>query len=347
MESLLHWDFSPGLAIESQVRDKFGSTVHFSSANPRSSKEFFLVVSFSSASFKLTEESVALALQSCIGGLASKFRVLQLSDRRFRFSVASNHVGHFIYGLKDRIWPDFICHFHLFHGVPDHAGVHHEVGWHADSFLHEVGSRSLAIKSKWLQDQQSKFDQLNSVAQHLVHSHDYSQGSTPDWSRQSAADGIFFGQFKFPVIADQELNIRLGDFICSGKDNLHVMPSFKGSRFKESYLNSISDEKLYHIMDGWQAGYSDADVSSMVQIKDVPTQEYIDSRLLKCLNCTRHGHLASDCPGTFCQRCIRLIDQCLCPDYQYDRIDTCMLGRKLQTCHYKKIHFHDDTCLSQ
>ena len=96
MESLLHWDFSPGLAIESQVRDKFGSTVHFSSANPRSSKEFFLVVSFSSASFPLTEESVALALQSCIGGLSSGFRVLRLSDRRFRFLVASNRVGHFI-----------------------------------------------------------------------------------------------------------------------------------------------------------------------------------------------------------------------------------------------------------
>lgn len=153
MESLLHWDFSPGLAIESQVSAKFGSMVHFSLDNPGSSKEFFLVVSFSSTSFKLTEESVALALQSCIGGLSMRFRVLQLSDRRFRFSVASNRVGHFIYGLKDRIWPDFICHFHLFRGVPDHGCVQNDSGWHADSFLPEVGSRPIAIKSKWLQDQ--------------------------------------------------------------------------------------------------------------------------------------------------------------------------------------------------
>ena len=103
---------------------------------------------------------MALEFQSCIGGLGSRFRVLQLSDRCFRFSVASNRVGHFIYGLKDRIWPDFICHFHLFRGTPDPDVVHNEIGWHADSFLPEVGLRPIAVKSRWLQDQQSKFDQL-------------------------------------------------------------------------------------------------------------------------------------------------------------------------------------------
>jgi hypothetical protein len=75
------------------------------------------VVSFSSASFPLTEESVGLALQCCHGGDRLGFRVYQLSDRRFRFSVASNKVGHFIYGLQDCIWLDFICHFSLFRGV--------------------------------------------------------------------------------------------------------------------------------------------------------------------------------------------------------------------------------------
>ena len=99
------------------------------------------------------EESVALALQSCIGGFSSKFRVLQLSDRRFRFSVASNRVGHFIYGLKDRIWPDFICHFHLFRGVTDPGCVRNEIGWHADSFLPDVRFLPIAVKSRWLQDQ--------------------------------------------------------------------------------------------------------------------------------------------------------------------------------------------------
>jgi hypothetical protein len=115
MEGLLHWDFSPGLAFEDQVRRRFGSTVHFSPSS--GAKEFFLVVSFSSASFPLNEESVGLALQCCIGGDRLGFRVFKLSDARFRFSVASNKVGHFVYGLKDRIWPDFVCHFSLFRGV--------------------------------------------------------------------------------------------------------------------------------------------------------------------------------------------------------------------------------------
>jgi hypothetical protein len=66
MEALLHWDFSPGLAFADQVRRCFGSTVHFSSSP--SSKEFFLVVSFSSALFPLNEESVGVVLQCYLGG---------------------------------------------------------------------------------------------------------------------------------------------------------------------------------------------------------------------------------------------------------------------------------------
>ena len=61
-------------------------------------------------------DSVGLALQCCLGGEPSGFRVKKLSDRRFRFSVASNHVGHFIHHLESRIWPDFHCHFRLFRG---------------------------------------------------------------------------------------------------------------------------------------------------------------------------------------------------------------------------------------
>jgi hypothetical protein len=121
MDGILHWDFAPGLAVEEQVRRRFGSSVHFSPSSGLA--EFFLVVSFSSASFSLSEDSVGWALQSCIGGNHQSFRVFQLSevfqlsDCRFRFSVASNKVEHFIYGLHDRVWPYFVCHFSLFKGV--------------------------------------------------------------------------------------------------------------------------------------------------------------------------------------------------------------------------------------
>ena len=129
MDGLLHWDFSPGLKVEAQVRARFGSTVHFV-PNP-GSKEFFLEVSFSSASFPLSVESVGIALQCCIGGIPSGLNVKSIGERRFRFSVASNKVGHFIYHLKDRIWPDFVCHFHLFRPTVHDYSVDVDC-WHAD-----------------------------------------------------------------------------------------------------------------------------------------------------------------------------------------------------------------------
>ena len=60
--------------------------------------------------------------------------MISLTPRSFRFSVANNKVGHFIYALRDRIWPDFVCHFHLFNGrfAKQFSGSH----WHAD---HEFG----------------------------------------------------------------------------------------------------------------------------------------------------------------------------------------------------------------
>jgi hypothetical protein len=79
--------FSPGLAFEDQVGHQFGSSVHFSPSHR--AKEFFLVVSFSSTSFTLSDESFGLALQCCIGGDRKGFRVYQLLDRRFRFSMES------------------------------------------------------------------------------------------------------------------------------------------------------------------------------------------------------------------------------------------------------------------
>src|SRR3954470_7733208 len=103
MASLIHWDFDPGVKVADQVRARFGSSVHFSPGD--GFREFFLVAFFSSASFSLDSSSVGVPLQCCIGGCAEKFKVVQVDDRAFRFSVASNKVGNLIYALKDRIWP--------------------------------------------------------------------------------------------------------------------------------------------------------------------------------------------------------------------------------------------------
>jgi hypothetical protein len=111
MDVLLLWDFSPGRAVAAQVRRKFAS--HSPSL---ATKEFFLVAFFPYSSFPLSEDAVSVVLECCFGGMASGFRVTKVSDRRFRFSVASNKVGHFVYSLKERVWSDFHCVFSLFRG---------------------------------------------------------------------------------------------------------------------------------------------------------------------------------------------------------------------------------------
>ena len=105
------------------------------------------MVTFSSASFPLSCASVGLALQCCIGGLASGFKVESIGARNFWFYVASNKVGHFIYALRDRVWPDFICHFGLFK-QPWTAPFDGSDGWNTPHEINELWSRApKAIRS--------------------------------------------------------------------------------------------------------------------------------------------------------------------------------------------------------
>lgn len=64
--------------------------------------------------------------------------------KKLSFSVASNKVGHFIYTLRDRIWPDFVCHFSLFkdHWFSPSKGSN---SWHADKCIEIISSRSSPV----------------------------------------------------------------------------------------------------------------------------------------------------------------------------------------------------------
>jgi hypothetical protein len=72
-----------------------------------------MVVSFSRACFRLNTHTVAIALQACFGGSASKFRVHTLRDRTFRFLVASKSVGFEIYNARKISEKDFEILFNL------------------------------------------------------------------------------------------------------------------------------------------------------------------------------------------------------------------------------------------
>ena len=110
-------DFSPGLSFQDEVCRRFGRSVHHPSSSPDGS--FFLLATSRRFTFRLTEDSVALALQSCLGGAASGFHVNFQSDRHYRFSVSCKAIGFHVYQLRHFIGSHFDVYFHLWsNGAP-------------------------------------------------------------------------------------------------------------------------------------------------------------------------------------------------------------------------------------
>lgn len=66
-------DFSHGKKFQKEILQLFGSSVHHTLATPTGT--FFLLVTFHHYTFRLTEESVAFALASCLGGAPAGFHI--------------------------------------------------------------------------------------------------------------------------------------------------------------------------------------------------------------------------------------------------------------------------------
>jgi hypothetical protein len=111
-------DFNRGLIFQEEIRQRFKSPVHHPLPSPNGS--FFLLASFRRFLFRLTEDSVGLALQSCLGGRALDFHVKFLSNNHFRFSVFSKDVGFQVYKLRRVITSHFDVYFHLWNNGTPH-----------------------------------------------------------------------------------------------------------------------------------------------------------------------------------------------------------------------------------
>jgi hypothetical protein len=104
--------FSDGLRFQDWIFNKFNRPI-----NPIPGKfdrhEFFLVVSFGRCSMRLCLDSVGLLLQSFVGGKAGLFKVSQLADRVFRFSISCKVVGFAVYQLRSYSCSVFKAYLHL------------------------------------------------------------------------------------------------------------------------------------------------------------------------------------------------------------------------------------------
>lgn len=109
-------DFNVGLEFQDEVRRLFKSLVHHPS--PNTDGLFFL--KFWRFLFHLTEDSVSVALQSCLGGRALDFHVKFLSNNHFCFSMFSKEVSFRVYKLHRVICSSFDCCFHLWNNGTPH-----------------------------------------------------------------------------------------------------------------------------------------------------------------------------------------------------------------------------------
>jgi hypothetical protein len=116
-------NFQPGAGVQATIRARYGEpTNHFP---VHGLKEFFLIVSVGRCKFKLSEQTIGFLLQATIGGTAVDFRPQQLSDRVFKFVVASCNVGFHIYNLIS-----FSCEeYHIFFNLSNNGGAH----WQSES----------------------------------------------------------------------------------------------------------------------------------------------------------------------------------------------------------------------
>lgn len=328
MEGLLHWDFSPDLAVEAQVHRRFGSDVHFSPSS--SSMEFFLVVTFSSASFALSEESVGIALQCCIGGDRLGFRVCQTSDRRFRFLVASKKVGHYICGLQDRVWPDFVCHFSLYRGVQSHVKgfmMPTFEAWSSHDHIVEVlGSSDFELAKFGLSFRPN--EDIGAIAKGKV------QHSK---SNHIESANISIGQFCFNLPLDQgkgpsssldpnffmQLPKVFGQQARVPKIQIpnEAVPPIKGfakktvttSKVDQStyaWCYSVPGSTLQHLEDLRVAKYYDQDILEILNVPSIPPMNLVFNILGYCSRCNLLDHQLQNCPGP-CDSCAFLGKVCV------------------------------------
>jgi len=185
---IANFDFDHGKLFQEEVRSSLGKSVHHPSSRPDGS--FFLLTTLRRYTFRLTEDSVALAWQSCLGGSAAGFHVSFQSDRHFRFSVSCKAVGFKVFNLKRFIGRRFDVYFHLWSNGDPH--------WEREKLKWE-----LEQQREWTYVQSRKRKSQSSHARRVRFAPKLIQDSPISKHSPSPMTSFKVGSFCLPILDDQ------------------------------------------------------------------------------------------------------------------------------------------------
>lgn len=286
-------DFDLGLQFQDEVRQLFKSPVHHPHHSPTGS--FFLLVTFRRHLFRLTEDSVSLALQSCLGGRALDFHVTFLSNNHFRFSVFSKQVGFHVYKLRRVITSTFDLYFHLWNNGTAHW-EREKRAWEEEQ--EKEWTKVLSRRSKKEAAKASKSQKRVSFAKDLVHY------SPPKHSLQLS---ISFGAFSTPI--NQSRNLVFGNTkIRNGEAHDRILRS--ACIQHPSCMQRLGEfEGTQHPPCMKRPGEISASVleESLNQRRTMalfPNSKSTGSGPI-CSRCSNLGHFSSKCPSLIrCWKCL-------------------------------------------
>ncbi|TVU24840.1 hypothetical protein EJB05_27300, partial [Eragrostis curvula] len=318
--------------------NKFGSSVHHASSNPRGA--FHLLAVFHRFTFRLTKDSVSLALHCCLGGTPAGFHVKYLQDRHFQFSVASKHVGLLVRSLKRITTDHFDVYFHHWRDGGDNWDQQKKK-WEGE----EDNSWTLVKSRK--QRNKDKAKKRVSFSRKLV------QDSPPLKSKpQELQSVIKIGQFYCPLqngnhwILGSYSSLASTDSIRAELAPIgsSAVPSVLGvhgysqtgqqvnqkeiqipvSRVFQNLKSNLCIDNLVG-----QPGYNAEHAHMLVKapIRGNRVSHCINSNFLFCTNCLGRGHSVRDCKEKI--RCL------FCFDYGH-RAKHCFKRRRNTLCKWAR-----------
>lgn len=228
------WDFDTGKRFQDKVLTSLNSSVHHPSSP---SGSFSLLAIFRRYTFRLTVESVSLALHACLGGTPAGFHVSFIRDRHFRFSVSCKQVGFMVCDLKRIITEHFDVYFHLWRDGGD-SWVREEKKWLSEE------------AKSWTTVSYKKMKKRNSHGRRVTFKNPIVQESPSKCRTQNTGH--------------QQKVILIGSIECRIPEKLTVCKRYEGKKFTAARKVS-SSRGFFH---GVQAG-CEREVEDDIQVERV------------------------------------------------------------------------------